>query len=78
MPNESFPHPGVSPIPTRNYSYCEYRLAGYIKTIITMFIQVGVDRNLQGILLLMAIVNHRVCTILAQAFPLEVLGHTLA
>jgi hypothetical protein len=58
MPNESFPHPGVSPILT------EYRLAGYIKTIITMFIQVGVDRNLQGILLLMAIVNHRFYTIL--------------
>jgi len=43
-----------------------------------MFTQVGVDRNLQGILLLMAIVNHRVYTILTQAFPLEILGHTLA
>jgi hypothetical protein len=43
-----------------------------------MFTQVGVDRNLQGILLLTAIVNHHVYTILPQAFPLEIIGYTLA
>ncbi len=60
------PSPKTSCLETRE-SYGrmrKYILAGYIVAIITMFTQVGVDRNLQGILLLMAIVNHRIYTIL--------------